>query len=255
MAAVDGPELLAAADRNFVGAFEKLVDYQPDGEVRWFGPVFAFVSRIELSIFNGVIVLEPANSGDVEAASDWVRAIGVPHQAVIRSSLGDGIAAHLEARGYRRDAWLEPVMAIEPPERIPPPAAGVTVDAIEDEAALEDFIMHMVASGVPEPMARAMYPPKLVADPDVRCFVARLDGRPMGNSLAVRTGDTSGVYAVGTRAEARRRGVGTAATWAAVQAGRDWGCTTVVLQSSDMGHGVYARMGFREIDRLILLRG
>ena len=53
----------------------------------------------------------------------------------------------------------------------------------------------------------------------------------------------------GTLRDARRRGVGTAATWAAVSAGRAWGCETIVLQSSAMGYAVYEAMGFRTVVR------
>jgi len=63
----------------------------------------------------------------------------------------------------------------------------------------------------------------------------------------VTTGDVSGVYAVGTLASARRRGVNTAATWAAVAAGRAWGTDTIALQASEMGFSLYAAMGFRTV--------
>ena len=87
----------------------------------------------------------------------------------------------------------------------------------------------------------------MAADPDVRLFTGRLDGRPVATSIAIRSGDVSGVYGVGTHESARRRGVGTAVTWAAVEAGRAWGCDTIVLQASDMGLPVYERMGFRTV--------
>jgi ribosomal protein S18 acetylase RimI-like enzyme len=89
--------------------------------------------------------------------------------------------------------------------------------------------------------------PSLAADPDVQLFVGRLDDEPVGTSIAIRSGDASGVYNVGTRPEARRRGVGSAVTWAAVGAGRAWGCDTVVLQSSVVGLSMYSDMGFRTV--------
>jgi GNAT superfamily N-acetyltransferase len=81
--------------------------------------------------------------------------------------------------------------------------------------------------------------------------VAEVPG-PVESSGAVptiRTGDVSGVYAVGTLAGARRRGVGTAATWAAVAAGRTWGCGTIVLQASETAFSSYEKMGFRTVVR------
>lgn len=99
----------------------------------------------------------------------------------------------------------------------------------------------MVMHPIPEPPAPG-------PDPDVRPFTVRLEGRPAGASLAIRTGAVAGVYAVGTLEAARRRGVGTAATWAAVAAGRA-GCDMVMLQSSEMGYPMYEAMGFRTVGR------
>ena len=78
-------------------------------------------------------------------------------------------------------------------------------------------------------------------------FIGRLDGRAVGTAVAIRSGDVSRIYAVGTLPVARRRGVGSALTWAAVDAGRAWGCHAVVLQASEMGLPVYIGMGFRTV--------
>jgi ribosomal protein S18 acetylase RimI-like enzyme len=79
-----------------------------------------------------------------------------------------------------------------------------------------------------------LYSRSLVADPDVQLFVAQLEGRPVGKSVAIRTG-ASGVYDVATVKSARRRGVGSALTRGAITAGQAWGLDAIVLQSSQMG--------------------
>jgi GNAT superfamily N-acetyltransferase len=94
-------------------------------------------------------------------------------------------------------------------------------------------------------------PESFTDDPEVRVFSARVDNQPAGVSIAIRTGDVSGVYGVETRPEFRRRGVGTALSWAAVTAGREWGCDTVVLQATAAGLPVYKRMGFRTVLRYV----
>ncbi len=247
-------ELRRLADRNFIGSFEKLAEHQAAGSARWFGRVFAFVSGLPVVIFNGVVVLEPAQRSDVEAAAGWVADAGLPHSAWVRDPIAAEPVSWLTALGFERHPWVEPVMVIRPPAPRPAPRAGVSVRAVEDAAGLEEHIRHMAASGLPEPVVRTMYQPAFAFDPDVRLFTASVDGRPMGNAIAIRTGGVSGVYAVGTRTGARRRGVGTAATWAAVDAAREWGCPLVVLQSSEMGFPVYSAMGFRVIDHLVVLR-
>lgn len=44
------------------------------------------------------------------------------------------------------------------------------------------------------------------------------------------------------------------ATWAAVAAGRAWGCDTIVLQSSEIGFSVYRAMGFRTVVSYVTFR-
>ena len=94
-------------------------------------------------------------------------------------------------------------------------------------------------------MAERLFPSSFAADPDVALFTAYLDDVPVGTSITIRTGDISGVYAVITAPTARRRGIGTAAAWAAVNAGRKWGCRLVTLQATEMGFSSYAQDGLR----------
>ncbi len=103
----------------------------------------------------------------------------------------------------------------ETPARPP----GVTVVPVTPENLAVQHAVR-IASGMTPELARRMYSPSFAFDPDVRVFTAWLDGEPVGGSIAIGTGDMAGVYAVGTIGTARRRGVGTAASWAAVAAGR-----------------------------------
>lgn len=137
-------------------------------------------------------------------------------------------------------------MVLHPPPEPPAASPGVTVVPVAD-AGLAEYLGVWVEDGLPPELADRLFSPSFAADPDVQLFTARLDGRPVGTSVAIRTGDVAGVYAVSTLATARRRGVGTAASWAAVAAGRAWGSDTIVLQASEMGFSVYAAMGFRTV--------
>ena len=139
-----------------------------------------------------------------------------------------------------------PGMVLSPVPKSPMEPPGVTVDVV-DEAGVDEWRHVLTDSWLPTEVAEQLFPTSLGTDPDVRLFTARLDGRPVGASVAIRTGDVSGVYGVVTVPTARRRGVGTAATWAAVGAGRSWGCGTISLQASEMGYSSYRKMGFRTV--------
>jgi GNAT superfamily N-acetyltransferase len=247
------PDVVAAADRNFIGAYEKLAEHQAAGSVQTFAAVTAFVSGLPISFLNGCIVPGAADAADLEAAVEWLDERPYPYEIWIGEEFADPHSAALAAKGFERERWAMPSMMIPP--TVEPPAArdGITIRAVDDEAALDEHVAMLVDDGLPMAVAIPMYSASFANDPDVQAFTAYLEGRPVGSSLAIRTGDVCGVYSVGTRPEARRRGVGTAATWAAVSAGVGWGCSLVVLQSSEMGYPVYLGMGFEVLKRYAVL--
>lgn len=79
-------------------------------------------------------------------------------------------------------------------------------------------------------------------------WVAYLDGRPIGKailSLAAPDG-VAAIYGMSVRPEARGRGVATGLTTTALEKARSLGRRRVVLHSTEMAVGVYARAGFVE---------
>jgi hypothetical protein len=241
-------DLVAAADRNLIGSFGKLAEHVEGGAVRERDGVFAFRTGVTIALFNGCIVDRPSSVERVRDALDWLGP-DLPYELWIREEMLERFAGLVSDLGLDTHDWLTPQMVLTLPATIPGPAPGVSTHVVEDVASLERFIGVFAAGGGDDAIARRVFPPGFVNDPDVACITATLDGRPAGTSVAVRTGDVAGVYAVGTLRDARRRGVGTAATWAAVAAGRAMGAETIALQSSAMGFPVYETMGFRTVVR------
>jgi GNAT superfamily N-acetyltransferase len=240
---------IRAADRNFIVSFAKLVG-QPGTEMRRIGGAVVFDTRIPRGGFNGVAVLEPVETDDLRAAVGWIRGREIPFAVWVREDLVRPVRETLrDARLQELEGEAEPVMGMRPRDELPELPAGVSVREVLDSPMLEDHIRVATANGFPEDAARRLYSEAFVNDPDVRLFTAYADGQPAGHSAAIRSSDVSGVYAVGVPQPLRRRGIGSAVTWAAVQAGREWGCELVVLQSSPMGFGVYRRMGFEVLTR------
>lgn len=239
-------ELIVAANLNYVGSYRKLVEHSPEGSIRESGGVFAFVTGLPISLFNGCVVVAPATRDELAGALAWVAARGLPHRAwiveEIASTLGDVAIAH----GLEHDPAPYPGMVLHPIPDPPKPPTWITVRPVTDEG-LEEYVDACEETGLPRDLAERLFSPAFAADPDVQLFTASLEGRAVGTSVAVRTGNVAGIYAVGTAPTARRRGIGTAASWAAVGAGLAWGCDTVVLQSTEMGLSVYTAMGFRTV--------
>jgi ribosomal protein S18 acetylase RimI-like enzyme len=241
-------ELVELANENFVASFAKLADHCRGGELRRFGGVVAYATGLPISLFNGCVVVEPAAAEDLDAALSWVEAHDVPRRVFVVEGLDRSLAPVAAAHGLERHTVLYPAMVLDPMPEVPRPSEGVVVTPI-DESGRDEFLGVGVAIGLDRGLAATMFPDSLLEDADVDAFVGYLDGRAVGWSLAIRSERAGGVYNVGTLPEARRRGVGTALTWAAVDAGRRAGVDCVVLQSSEMAIAMYEAMGFRTIVR------
>ncbi|HYP56259.1 MAG TPA: GNAT family N-acetyltransferase [Solirubrobacterales bacterium] len=81
----------------------------------------------------------------------------------------------------------------------------------------------------------------------VATFLALLDGRPASIAMTIVNHGVAGIYWVGTRQDARGRGLGPVLTTAAVEAGFEMGGETIALQASPLGRPIYERMGFEAI--------
>ena len=77
-----------------------------------------------------------------------------------------------------------------------------------------------------------------------RYYLGYLHGEAVGTSECFLAHGVAGIYNVVTLAHARRRGVGSALTSAALGAARSEGYQIAVLQASAAGQGIYARLGF-----------
>jgi GNAT superfamily N-acetyltransferase len=239
-------DLVRAADESFIASFRKLAQHVAQGETHEAGSIFSFTTGLPLSGFNGCVVTQEASSAELAASLAWVAARAVPFRVWIAEKLAAGLAEVPTGYGLEPAASLYPGMVLHPIPDAPTSSAGVSVVPIF-EPSLDEFIGVLEESGLQGELAHRLISPSFAADPDVQLFVGTLDGQPVGTAIAIRSRDASGVYNVGTLPGARRRGVGSAVTWAAVGAGRAWGCDTIVLQSSVMGLSMYADMGFRTV--------
>jgi GNAT superfamily N-acetyltransferase len=128
--------------------------------------------------------------------------------------------------------------------------AGLTIERVAGDAALREWMLTLQASDVPpgrrEPDLRLQRPASYAADDDYRLYLARLDGAPVGTASAQIGAGVVGLYCVSVIQAARRQGVGAAVTLAALREAREQGYRFGVLGASEMGEGVYLRLGFEQ---------
>jgi hypothetical protein len=84
-------------------------------------------------------------------------------------------------------------------------------------------------------------------------YLGRVGGEIVSTALGFTLDGATGVFNVATPPEHRGRGYGAALTSRAVRDGFDAGSDLAFLQSSDIGHGVCLRLGFRDVEEYVLL--
>jgi GNAT superfamily N-acetyltransferase len=139
-------------------------------------------------------------------------------------------------------AWLPSVLPL--PE-------GVTIERVRDHTSLEQWArVGYAVFGAPNsedaPFVAAVSRDALDDTAAAHYYLARLDGKPVATAGLTLAAGVAGVFLVATVEAARGRGIGAAVTMAPLLAARDRGYAVGVLQASEMGYPIYARMGFTE---------
>lgn len=80
-----------------------------------------------------------------------------------------------------------------------------------------------------------------------KMYVGYLDDRPVAISMLFNGAGVSGIYAIGTLPEMRRKGFGSAITLKPLLDARRQGYRYAVLFATRLGYPVYERLGFREV--------
>jgi ribosomal protein S18 acetylase RimI-like enzyme len=243
-------EQAAAHDANFIGTFGLIARLIEGGSLERVRGITVAVTGTPVPFFNAAWASATTTAEDLGQAVARLRAANVPYVVHVPA---ETVPAAKAALGLGLTfAGRLPCFALEPGP-LPEAPPDLVIERV-GRANLDAFLTATEAGfDMPRSLAAQLYPIAFTEDERVHAFVGSLSGVPVATSLAVRTGDTVGIYSVATVPEARGRGIGTAMTWHLLR-DADPGWTLAVLQASDMGRPVYERMGFtlvREFDEYV----
>ncbi len=224
-------------------------DERDDAEITW------NVGASPIAYHNCVVRadLAPERADDAIAASqDLIRAKGVPGSWHVGPSMRPAdLDRRLRAHGF--EGGPEPGMAADL-DALPSAAqtSELRVARVTSDADLDAY-EHVLALGFGEGPPEAKWVRKiygligLADDVDWRHHIGRLDGEPVATASVYLAAGVAGLYFVCTTPDARRRGIGTEISRAALVGARELGFQVGVLGTSPMGRSVYERLGFRQV--------
>jgi GNAT superfamily N-acetyltransferase len=220
-----------------------------------------FLSGIPIPEYNGVIRARLAPALATDSVQDRIKAV-VSTFAALRqpvcwwvgpTSTPADLGHHLTAAGlaYLGDGpgMAADLHALDEGGQRPP---GLSIISVTDEHTLRDWV-EVAGAGYGEPASirQARYDVHmdlgLGADLALQRYVAYRGGRPVAMSALFLGAGVAGVYEVATAKDARRHGIGAAVTLAPLYRARELGYHIGVLQASEMGAGIYTRLGFRQV--------
>jgi hypothetical protein len=143
--------------------------------------------------------------------------------------------------------FSKPALAADPASMWrPQPPEGLRVSVVTDRAGIAAMVhVETEAFGTDPDVARGLLAPFEFVDPGRRAFVGILDRAPVAQAISYHQDGAIGVYGVGVRTSARRRGIGGAMT--VLAASSLPGADLVWLHPTDMARSMYERLGFREV--------
>lgn len=130
-----------------------------------------------------------------------------------------------------------------------PTPSSLIIKPVEDAETLKHWVQTLIVgfnvSETSEDICFDLFA-NLGFDLPLRNYVGLLDGKAVAVSSLFLGVGVAGIYCVTTIPEVRRQGIGAAVTLAPLRDARAMGYRIGVLQSSDMGFGVYRKLEFRE---------
>lgn len=229
------------------------IELHVDGDRIW------TISDIPSPLFNNIFRAS-FDPSDVEEAIEKVLAPfderGVPvYWRVGRSCRPPNLGIHLESYGLKT-AFITAAMAVDL-ETLPDSSqspAGLIVEEVLSGRTFEQWLkftavnLNLPVSAV-RPWSELHRSVSFGAPLPLRHFLGFLGGEPAAAASLFAGGGVAGLTSLVTKAEYRKKGIGTAVALSALKAGRESGFRAGVLFSTPEAAGIYRRMGFREYGR------
>lgn len=248
------PSSLATAVKSNLYAFFSTLRYSAKATVHDTSHGFGWRTGVSHPWFNGMLSTLPSTeylSLIVEETVSYFQAHDITSFTWWLAPYLEATtwSPHLLAYGFQYDNNT-PGMAIELAKLRHPQISPLTIRHVEDPRVLTEWTQTFIQGfEMAAEMAHGFLAllESLGTDFPFRHYLGYLDGKPVASSTLFLGAGVAGIYNVATVPAARGRGIGSEMTLAPLYEARDLGYRVGVLQSSDMGYGVYRRLGFQQV--------
>jgi ribosomal protein S18 acetylase RimI-like enzyme len=248
------PESLAVAIKANLYDFFRLLHTAPSAGGNDFPEGFRWSTGLPYAWFNGVLYTSFPGAATEQAARDLIdyfqaREIPAFTWWLAPSLAPAAWAQYLRPLGFAYEDQT-PGMAMDL-ENLPSRREhALTIQPVFGGDALTAWAETMLAGfGFPDTVLPAFQTmiTELGLDLPVRNYLGWFEGKPVTTSTLFLAAGVAGVYNVATLPEARGQGFGSAMTLAPLYEARAMGYRAGTLQSSEIGFGVYQRLGFEQL--------
>lgn len=205
------------------------------------------LTGVPLAPFNPTLIEDLPRDPDaaIEEAERHYEDTGLSLGIDLESSLHGAVREAAQRAGLTM-VESRPGMTVALADVVPvSPPVGVEVFRVEDPALLDEVVdVDAAAFSGDAATTRLFLPDTVLEDPAQRVYAARVDGRLVSVGESTTLDGVIGVFGIATVPAYRRRGLGAAVT-TLLLADRRGEADVAVLDASDLGFGVYGRLGFR----------
>jgi ribosomal protein S18 acetylase RimI-like enzyme len=247
------PVLIAAAEANLAEEMAAFGRYLPGAELHEDPEMQWIISPLFNAVVRTCIV-----PGDIDARIDETLAYFRSRHAssigwsVSPSTRPSNLAAYLLAHGLtlvEDQSIMAANLQTLHEDMVTPP--NLRIEEVSDQEMLKQYArVSMQGFGSSADQIKCYYDTYSAAGFGKRRpwhhYLGRLNQEPVAVSSLLLYAGVVGVYGVATIPTARRQGMGAAMTLAALREARRLGYRVGILTPSEMGLGIYRRLGFRE---------
>lgn len=249
------PEAQSLARANLVEALREFARWQGGGQaLDHDGLLLATGARpFPVGFFNCVARWDRAvpASEALERADAWFSPLGRGYTVFVLDDGDADLEAAARARGLQQ-VGSSPWMVREKPVAQPELPAEYDLRIASDERAIRAAgrisAEAYEAIGLPAAETAVLFDsPKRLLRPALVTAVIYRAGEPLASAMSIGSESVTGIYWVGTRRLARRRGLADACTRCVTNLGLRGGARFAVLQATPVGEPLYRRIGFEAV--------